>query len=184
MTYLDDILPYLEKKFEDEDKRFRYRNDPVLWAKDILDVELWSKQREIAYAVRDNRNVAVAAGHGIGKSHLAAVLACWWIDVHPLDEVFVASTAPFAPQISAILWKNMRIFHGIAKRRYKEGIIDHPLPGYITGENEWKTDAGIIIGQGRKPPDNQTDSGYQGLHAVYLLAIGASFTAFTPTVTV
>lgn len=174
-------------------KRREYINDPVLWARDYLGVILWSKQQEILYSIRDNRKTAVAAGHGVGKSFVAAVAMAWWIDVHPLGadesgapQTFVASTAPFADQITAILWNNVRILHGLAKKRHEEyqrrraagedlgeyAACDHPLPGYITGDNKWKTDDGILIGQGRKPPDNKTDSGYQGLHATYLLAIG------------
>lgn len=160
-------------------RKRQYVEDPVLWAEEYLGIQLWSKQREILYAVRDNRKVAVAAGHGVGKSFVAAVLMAWWIDVHPLGadetgapQTFVASTAPFSDQISAILWNNLRILHALSKARFDDGKVDHPLPGYITGENKWKTDDGLIIGQGRKPPDNQTDSGYQGLHATYLLAIG------------
>ena len=166
------VFTHLNHALEMRAKRSQYVNDPVAWAKDMLDVDLWSMQQEVARSVRDNRNTAVAAAHGVGKSYLASVLACWWIDVHPTDEVFFASTAPFQSQISAILWKGIRVFHALARRRHEQGLIDHPLPGYVTSQNEWKTDDGIIIGQGRKPPDSQEDSGYQGLHAVYLLAIG------------
>lgn len=155
-----------------EDAR-KYLTDPVLWAKDILDVHLWSVQREVLYSIRDNRNTAVAAGHGIGKSMVASIAMLWWVDVHPLDQVFVASTAPFADQISAILWNNMRILHAKAKKRYEEGLIDHPLPGYITGDNKWKLETGVLIGQGRKPPTGVgEESGFQGLHAKFLLAVG------------
>lgn len=174
-------------------KRREYIDDPVLWARDYLGVILWSKQKEILYSIRDHRKTAVAAGHGVGKSFVAAVAMAWWIDVHPLGadetgapQTFVASTAPFADQITAILWNNVRILHGLSKKRHAEytrrraagedleqyAACDHALPGYITGDNKWKTDDGILIGQGRKPPDNKTDSGYQGLHATYLLAIG------------
>lgn len=160
-------------------KKRAYLHDPVLWAREYLGIQLWSKQREILYTVRDNRKTAVAAGHGVGKSFVAAVLMAWWIDVHPLGadetgapQTFVASTAPFSDQISAILWNNLRILHGLSKARFDRGEVDHPLPGYITGDNKWKLADGTLIGQGRKPPDNKTDSGYQGLHATYLLAIG------------
>lgn len=166
------VFTHLNHALDMRAKRARYVNDPVAWAKDTLDVELWSMQQAVTCSVRDHRKTAVAAAHGVGKSYLASVLACWWIDVHPIDEVFLATTAPFQSQISAILWKQVRVFHALSKRRYEQGLIDHALPGYITSQNEWKTDDGIIIGQGRKPPDNQEDSGYQGLHATYLLAIG------------
>jgi hypothetical protein len=179
MTFLDELLPLVDAKFEAEERKRRYLDDPVLWAQEYLGVQLWSKQREILYSIRDNRKTAVAAGHGVGKSYVAAIAMAWWIDVHPLGadssgapQTFVASTAPFQDQISAILWNNVRILHALSKARFKRGEVDHPLPGYITGDNKWKMDDGTLIGQGRKPPDNKTDSGYQGLHATYLLAIG------------
>lgn len=177
--FLEDLLPLVEAKFDLDERKRRYLHDPVLWAREYLGVQLWSKQREILYAIRDNRKTAVAAGHGVGKSYVAAIAMAWWIDVHPLGadasgapQTFVASTAPFQDQISAILWNNVRILHSLAKIRFDRGEIDHPLPGNITGDNKWKLEDGTLIGQGRKPPDNKTDSGYQGLHATYLLAIG------------
>lgn len=157
------------------DKRIkaqRYRHDPVLWATEYMGLQLWSRQKDIMYSVRDNRATAVAAGHGVGKSYIAALIACWWIDVHPLDDVYVASTAPTVDQVTAVLWRNIRNFHNLAKQRYKDGLVDHPLPGYVTGDNKWKTDDGIIIGQGRKPADDRADVAFQGVHATYLLAIG------------
>lgn len=160
-------------------RREQHRHDPVAWMEDYLGLRVWSKQKEIAYAVRDHRKTAVAAGHGVGKSFIAAAIMAWWIDTHPLGadetgapQTFIASTAPFADQITAILWNNLRILHALSRARYERGEVDHPLPGYITGDNKWKTNDGLLIGQGRKPPDNKTDSGYQGLHATYLLAIG------------
>ena len=179
MSFLEEILPAVENKLKADARKKQYLEDPVLWAQEYLGIQLWSKQREILYSIRDNRKTAVAAGHGVGKSFVAAVAMAWWIDVHPLgadesgsSQTFVASTAPFSEQITAILWTNIRALHGLAARRYKEGLVDHPLPGYITGDNKWKTDDGLLVGQGRKPPDNKTDSGYQGLHATYMLAIG------------
>ena len=170
--YLSAMLPHLERGLSVEQKKLRYLSDPALWAKDILDVDLWSKQREIGQSIVKNRNTAVAAAHSVGKSFSVAVFMAWWVDVHPIEEVFVASTAPFADQISAILWRELRGLHKRSIDRYEAGLIDHRLPGYITGDNRWKMDDGRLIGQGRKPPDNKEDSGYQGLHAKYLLAVG------------
>jgi hypothetical protein len=149
-----------------------WQTDPVLWCHDFLGIQLWSKQKEILYSIRDNRNTAVAAGHGVGKSFVAAIAMAWWVDVHPPTETFVASTAPFQDQITAILWNNLRGLYIKAQARFEKGLIDHPLPGYVTGDNKIKLENGLMLGQGRKPPDSKTDSGYQGLHAKYLLAIG------------
>lgn len=165
----------------------------MLWATEYLGLQLWSKQKEILYSIRDNRNTAVAAGRGVGKSFVAAVAMCWWVDVHPIGvdesgapQTFVASTAPFAELIGAILWNNMKVLHALSRKRHEEfkrrrdegeelaeyAAADHQLPGYITGDNKWKTNDGILIGQGRKPPDSATESGFSGYHATYLLAIG------------
>jgi len=152
-------------------KSERYRNDPVLWAEEYLGVQLWSKQKEILYSIRDNRGTAVAAGHGVGKSYVAAVAACWWMAVHPSDEVYLATTAPSVAQTN-ILWNNIKSFFGLAQRRYEAGLVTSPLPGYVTSDNKWKLTDGRIIGEGRKPAERDSDYALQGTHATYLLAIG------------
>ena len=159
-------------ELERKSRRHLYKTDPIAWAEEFMGVQLWSAQKEIMLSVRDKRATAVAAGHGVGKSWIAALLACWWIDVHPLDDVYVASTAPTVDQVTAVLWRNIRNFHNLAKQRFEAGLTDHRLPGYVTGDNRWKTDDGILIGQGRKPADDRADVAFQGIHATYLLAIG------------
>lgn len=161
----------------------RYRNDPVLWAKDIAGVTLWSKQREIGLSLVHDRNVAVKAGHGVGKSLLAAVLICWWVDTR-YPNVFVASTAPSQAQVGAILWREVRKLKQEITKRHREynrrkdrglptdGWPDHELPGYITANNEWKLDGGQLLGFGRKPPENKEDDSFQGIHDGAVLAIG------------
>lgn len=149
----------------------RYAHDPVRWCEEYLGIKLWRAQREILESIRDNRNTAVAAGHGVGKSFVAGIAAAWWVDVHPPSETFVASTAPSVDQVS-ILWDNIRRVHGLAAQRYRDGVVDHPLPGYITGDNKWKLDDGTLLGQGRRPPEQRSDVAFQGRHADYLFAIG------------
>jgi hypothetical protein len=149
----------------------RYFNHPDLWARDMLGVTLWSKQREIANSLIHSKNTAVKAGHGVGKSFLVAVLTCWWIDTRAPD-VFVASTAPSVQQIGAIVWNEIRKIKTLMETRYKNGDIDHTLPGYITADNQWKVEGGGIMAFGRKPPDNKTDDSFQGIHAEFVLAIG------------
>jgi hypothetical protein len=45
-----------------------YRLNPSGWAKDVLGVHLWSKQREITESVRDHKRTVVASCHGSGKA--------------------------------------------------------------------------------------------------------------------
>ncbi|MFF2388886.1 hypothetical protein [Agromyces sp. NPDC058104] len=183
-NYLSRLLPDVQEEFEKTLRRERYKTDPVLWGKDVLGVDIWEKQVDIAMdlACGDKKSIAVRAGHGVGKSFIAAFLVCWWIDTHPIQRVFVASTAPSADQVGAILWREIRKFWSLSHKRYAEylravengeetDMPDHPLPGRITGDNKWKDDLGNLIGHGRKPPDNKEDS-FQGIHDGYVLAIG------------
>jgi len=105
------------------------------------------------------------------NSFLVAVLICWWIDTR-YPNAFVASTAPNTAQINAIVWREVRKLKSLVSKRYKEGLIDHELPGYITADAHWKTDGGAILGFGRKPPDNKEDDSFQGIHDSAVLAVG------------
>lgn len=138
---------------------------PVEWIQQRLGEYVWSKQAEILESVRDNRYTAVRSAHSTGKSHIAARAIAHWIDTHPLDEVFVVSTAPSAPQVKAILWRYLKSI------RRKAG-----LPGYITEAEvpEWKID-GRLVGWGRKPADlsspEEAATAFQGIHAKYVLVV-------------
>lgn len=167
----------VEKTIEQLDRQRRtadFYNDPVAWAKYMLSVDLWSKQREISMAVVKNKNVAVKAGHGVGKSFLVAVLACWWIDTR-YPKAIVASTAPSVQQIGAIVWREIRDMKSAIEKRYDAGIIDHKLPGQINfdlKDNKWMSSNGVIMGFGKKPPENKEDDSFQGIHTGHVLAIG------------
>lgn len=141
-----------------------YRHDPVGWARDVLRVHLWSKQQEVAESVRDHKRTVAASCHGSGKSHSAGVLSSWWIAVHPPGEAIVITTAPTGPQVSAILWEEIRAQHARAKAN------GHPLPGYVTMGNEWKLETGRLVGMGRKPADGDQHA-FQGIHRPYVLVI-------------
>src|SRR2546429_172942 len=58
-----------------------YADDPVGFALDILrenPAKLWGKLREMLELVRDHALVAVKGANGVGKDHVAAILAMWW----------------------------------------------------------------------------------------------------------
>lgn len=147
-----------------------YFSDPNAWVNYMLDMKLWSKQREIGQSVVHNKSTAVKSGHGVGKSMTVAFLICWWVDTR-FPDAFVASTAPSQKQIGAIVWREVRKIYARIAKRYKEGLIDHELPGYITMDNEWKSSDGVIIGFGRKPPDQKESDSFQGIHG-NVLAVG------------
>jgi hypothetical protein len=136
----------------------KYGQDVALWAQERAGAYLWSKQREIADALIHNKRVAVRAGHGVGKSYLAAALAGWWVDTHPTDEIMVVTTAPSLDQVHAILWQEIGALHAKAH-----------LPGVVQKTDRWVIGP-RLVGMGRKPPD-YSESAFQGIHRRYVLVI-------------
>jgi hypothetical protein len=135
----------------------RWQLDPVRWAADKLNVELWSKQREILYSVRDNDLTAVHSAHEIGKSFVAALAICWWLDTHPAGTAMALSTAPTEIQVKSILWREINKMHKLGK------LVGH------TNQKEWYI-AGGLAGMGRKPSDENADA-FQGHHADHMLLV-------------
>lgn len=163
-------------QMEMQARRRLHAKRPDIWAKDILDVTLWSKQIEVALSIVNNHNTMVAAGHGVGKSYLTAVLACWWIDTHAIGEARILSTAPTTAQVRGIVWREIQLMHRKSKERYAlyleakkrgestAGLPDHPLPGYITSSATWRNFDGLELGSGRTPPRGREGDAFQGIH--------------------
>jgi hypothetical protein len=85
----------------------RYRKDPAAYAREVLKVDWWSKQVEVAEALLAHRRVFVKASHSVGKSFLAGGLVNWFFDC--FDPGICITTAPNAPQVRDILWKEVRV---------------------------------------------------------------------------
>lgn len=135
----------------------RWQNDPVSWAQDRLGITPWSKQKEIMESVRDHRKTAVRSCHSIGKSYVAAMIVCWWLDSNPVGDAFVVTSAPTTAQVRAILWRYVRRMHK-----------DAGLPGR-TNQVEWLIDDELVA-FGRKPAD-QDESAFVGIHAPRVLCL-------------
>ena len=76
-------------------------SSPVRFAKEVLGVNLWSKQEEVLEALGDARRVAVKSGNGLGKGFCAASAILWFVSCH--DTVVVLSTAPTFRQVRHVL---------------------------------------------------------------------------------
>jgi hypothetical protein len=135
------------------------------WVRTRLHEHVVSYQETIMDSVRDNGRTAVKSAHAIGKSHIASRAVGWWLDTHPIDDVFVVTTAPSTNQVKAILWRYIKVVRQKGR-----------MPGYITeGDTpEWKWD-GTLVAYGRKPQDlrNQEEAAtaFQGIHAKYVLVL-------------
>lgn len=178
------------RQLETQNRRTLYRQRPEIWAHDVLGVVLWSKQIEICHSIVNNHNTMVAAGHSVGKSFLTAVLICWWIDVHPIGEARVLTTAPTTAQVRGIVWREVQVLHQKSRERYREyqeavkhgydtsGLPDHELPGYVTSGAVWRSHDGLELGAGRTPPKGREGDAFQGIHGGVLAiadeAVGVS----------
>lgn len=146
---------------ERELARRRLLLDPVKWHEEKLKGSLWSGQKAILRAIRDNRKVACMTCHAIGKSYSAATITGWWLDTHKSGDAFVITTAPTQPQVKIILWKEIGRVHskGQLKGRLNqtEWIMD------VNGKEE-------TVALGRKPND-YSPTAFQGIHAPNVLVI-------------
>jgi phage terminase large subunit len=81
----------------------RYAADPVAFFAEVLKFTPYSRQREIAEAVRDHDRVAVRACNASGKTALAGALVLWWLAGGPGS--IVVSTAMTERQLRKVLWR-------------------------------------------------------------------------------
>lgn len=91
----------------------KWRDDPVGFAREVLDIEPWSAQAEMLESIRDNRNTTVRSGHKCGKSTALAIAALWFYCSFPRARVVL--TAVKASQIDEVIWKEVRRLHRGAK---------------------------------------------------------------------
>lgn len=84
-----------------------YLDEPVGWVSSTTGEFMWSRQREIAQSVHDNRYTAVKSCHGSGKSFTAARVCAWWLSIHAPGEAFVVTTAPTYNQVHAMRWREI-----------------------------------------------------------------------------
>ncbi|HEY3998171.1 MAG TPA: hypothetical protein VGO93_04860 [Candidatus Xenobia bacterium] len=93
----------------------QYAMDPTGFCRDVLGLELWAAQVEIAESVRDNPRTAVAACFSSGKTYSAAALLLYW--VHTRRPAMVISTAPTGRQVKQLLWRNIKKLMQRARRK-------------------------------------------------------------------
>lgn len=142
-----------------------YQGNPVGWIHHRAGEETWSKQEEILESLVEHPKTGVWSAHSTGKSHIASRAIAWWADSHPVDDMFIVTSAPSAPQVRGILWRYTKDVHRKAQ-----------LPGNITDAEipEWKID-GRLIGWGRKPQnltsEEQAKAVFQGIHAKFVLVV-------------
>lgn len=138
--------------------------DPVKWLKTTMNIDTYSKQREILRLLEVVPKVAVPSCHDAGKSFVAACAVARFLAKHPPGTARVVSTAPTMTQVRAILWNEVNSLH--ARARDADG--NPLLPGRVN-QTEWWID-GYMAGIGRKPSDYAPET-FSGLHAENILIV-------------
>ena len=144
-----------------------------------LDVDpafYWDGMKKIADSVRDNKNTAVGAGHGVSKTYGAARIALTFLYCYYPSTVI--TTAPSGDQVKNLMWREIREAHTNAKIRLggKLGILQldmQPSTGI-----RW-----YAIGISTKPDTvTREATRLQGIHNQHVLFIKDEAAAIMPEI--
>lgn len=151
-----------------QDLLTRWRNDPALFAEEVLGVRPWSRQRDIFGAVASHTRVATRSGHKVGKTNTIACLALWWVCTRPRSRVVLSSTV--GEQLKNILWPEVTRLHRDARA---------PIGGKLSADYHgglWfpESDRGVIA---MKVEDSKPEAfaGVSSPHVLYLIDEASGF---------
>ncbi len=82
---------------------------PYYFARRVLGVRPWHKQREILDSLLTHNRIAVKSGNGLGKGFTAAIALLWFLHTH--QPAIALSTAPTFRQVRHILWRQIHNLH-------------------------------------------------------------------------
>lgn len=136
-----------------------YADHHVEFARDILGIDLWAKQREILRELEQpNARVTVSAANGVGKTYVAAAAGIAFVATVPGS--ILLTTAPTDRQVTQLLWREMRNMIANSK---------HPLPGELLPKaNRWEVGPGKWFAFGFAT--NEVVN-FQGYHAPRIMVI-------------
>lgn len=124
----------------------KYEGNPVLFAKEVLGIELWDKQAEILTALcRPPHRVLVKSAHAVGKTLMAAVFALYVYLIYDPSETII--TAAREESLKDTLFKELRNLYG-------------NKPGWYPRSNRIDTTAGHYI----KGTVAKSGDAFQGIH--------------------
>ncbi|MCX4976482.1 hypothetical protein [Streptomyces sp. NBC_00620] len=139
-----------------------WRDTPSGFVEDVLGESLWSKQRAVLDSIVNHKRVAVPAGFGVGKTHLAARAAVWFVNVYPVGTALCITTATRFRQVQRQLWPHIR---KVVPRAGLPGTCD-------TVQYKMPTPQGhdFVAAYGFSAPAND-EAAMQGIHMAHILLI-------------
>ena len=87
------------------------RKRPIAYARNVLGLKLWKKQRQILKACADPKIpfISVRSGNGVGKTFLTASIICQYLDSHCPGYAVVSSSS--WKQLVKTVWPTLRKVH-------------------------------------------------------------------------
>lgn len=135
-----------------------WREDPVMFVRDVFAAEPTTQQKKVMRAVaKPGSKVAVAAGHGVGKSCLMAWLSIW--HVYLFDPCTVGATAPSSRQLHDVLMKEIGAWLNRAAPIVRDKLEWTTSSLFVKGEKKAQQ---YLTAKTAKPED---PSSLQGLHS-------------------
>ena len=141
----------------------RYYNDPILFAKEVINMTPTNQQASALDALANGKKkVAVKSGHGVGKSCLTSIAILWFLCTRPMARVIV--TAPSSNQLyntmmsEVKLWYNRSVLSELDLFRFTKDRVRINHEDYC---NNWFLSAVSVAN-----PEN-----ISGTHAEHVLAV-------------
>jgi len=93
---------------------YKFQNDPDYFFNEYLGAELWSKEKELLYSVKNNQKTTVRSNNSSGKTYTIARIGLWFLSAFP--QSMVINTAPTHRQVENQYWREFRKAYKSAKR--------------------------------------------------------------------
>lgn len=147
-----------------------YQRDFAAWNWDVLRMRDYAKIREIAQdsLFADKQRTLTKSGNGVGKSSLMARMVLWAGSVFPEGETVSIISAPSIPQLQKVTFAYLKSYHGRVAKNLR--VEDFRIPGRIDENLGWVSETAngkIWLASGRKPPDQDAVSMFQGLRSQF-----------------
>jgi len=111
----------------------QYHDAPERYAAEVLGIQWWAKQIEVARSLVEHKRTMVRASHSVGKTHVSGGVVNWWYDT--ADPGIALTTAPTDRQVTDLLWKEVRTQRAgrpglLPKANRMESAPDHYAVGF------------------------------------------------------
>jgi phage terminase large subunit len=120
-------------------------------------------QRKVVESVLKNQKTAVTAGHGTGKTHIAAAVGLWYYQAFGPNAI-VLTTASSAKQVENVLWPKIRTFFYEADGKIQGTVLNTAIK---SGYPNW-----FMLGFAtRGDTADMSATRFHGFHAPHVLVI-------------